>query len=123
MLMMYGYAPETLDDPVLHMAEEAAKLVGHLVALGGTLINVMPILGHIPSWVPGATAKRMAERARFLTEEAKRIPLEHVKTALVSTVTSCLYFDTNMKPVARRHSAPVPCEQFLREEGYGGSLA
>jgi len=102
MLMMYGYAPETLDDPVIHMAEEAAKLVGHLVELGSTLINVMPILCHIPSWVPGATGKRMAERAKFFTEETKRIPLEHVKTALVSTIKACFGVDTNMKPCSEK---------------------
>jgi hypothetical protein len=85
MLAMYGYAPESLDDPVIHVADEGATLVATLVQPGGTLINVLPILRHIPSWVPGATGKKMAEKARSLTDEMKRIPMERVTAAMVSS--------------------------------------
>jgi hypothetical protein len=83
MLMMYGYAPESLDDPIIHIADEGATLGASLLEPGGTLINVLPILRHIPSWVPGATAKKMAEKARWLAEEMKRIPMERVTAAMV----------------------------------------
>ena len=68
MLMMYGYAPESLDDPVIHIADEGTTLGASLVEPGSTFINVLPILRHIPSWVPGATAKKIAEKVRRLTE-------------------------------------------------------
>lgn len=85
MLMMYGYAPESLDDPIIHIADEGATLGASLLEPGGTLINVLPILRYIPSWVPGATAKKKAERARSLAEEMKRIPMEHVTAAMASS--------------------------------------
>jgi hypothetical protein len=85
MLMMYGYAPESLDDPVIHIAEEGATLGASLLEPGGTLINVLPILRHVPSWIPGATAKKMAEKGRLLVEEMKRIPMERVSAAMVSS--------------------------------------
>jgi hypothetical protein len=84
MLMMYGYAPESLDDPIIHIADEGATLGASLLEPGGTLINVLPILRHVPSWVPGTTAKRMAEKARWLAEEMKRIPMERVTAAVVN---------------------------------------
>jgi hypothetical protein len=84
MLMMYGYAPESLDDPVIHAADEGARLGASLLEPGSTMINVLPILRHVPSWIPGATAKRMAEKARWLTQEMKRIPMERVTAAVVS---------------------------------------
>jgi hypothetical protein len=83
MLMMYGYAPESLDDPVIHVAEEGTRLGASLIEPGGTLINILPILRHIPSWVPGAAAKKTAEKARWLAEEMKRIPMERVTAAMV----------------------------------------
>jgi hypothetical protein len=83
--MMYGYAPESLDDPIIHIADEGATLGASLIEPGGTLINVLPILRHIPSWFPGATAKRKAEKAKILTDEMKRIPMEHVAAAIVSS--------------------------------------
>ena len=83
--MMYGYAPESLDDPVIHVADEGTRLAASLIAPGATLINVLPILRHIPSWVPWATAKKNAEKVRWLTQEMQRIPMEHVTTAMVSS--------------------------------------
>lgn len=88
MLMMYGYAPETLDDPIVRIADEGATLGASLLEPGGTLINVLPILRHIPSWMPGATAKRMAEKARWLAEEMKRIPMERVTAAMVRVLAA-----------------------------------
>jgi hypothetical protein len=85
MLMMYGYAPESLDDPVIHIAEQGARLGASLIEPGGTLINVLPILRHIPSWVPGATAKKTAEKVKWLIGEMKRIPMERVTAAMVSS--------------------------------------
>lgn len=83
-LMMYGYAPESVDDYVICAADEAVKLMGSLFGVGGTLINVMPFLRHVPSWVPGASGKKQAERIRWLTDEVRRVTLENASVALVS---------------------------------------
>ena len=84
MLMMYGYAPETTKDPVIQAADEATRLVTILFDFGGTMISVLPFLYYVPAWVPGAKGKRMIEKVKRLTHDAKRIPLEHVTAALVS---------------------------------------
>jgi len=86
MMMMYGYVPATYNDPVVQAADEALRLGSPLVEHSGTLINIIPFLRHIPSWVPGATGKKTAEKVRWLSEIWQRIPMEHVKTALVSIV-------------------------------------
>ena len=85
---MYGYAPESLDDPVIHIAEEGAILGASLIEPGGTFINILPILRHIPSWVPGATAKKIAKKVRWLAEEMKRIPMERVSAAMVRELST-----------------------------------
>ncbi len=82
--MMYGYVLETLDDPIIHVADEATRLVATLLEPGGTLVNILPVLRHIPFWVPGATGMKKAEQVRQLTEEMLRIPMEHVKAAFVN---------------------------------------
>jgi len=119
MLMMYGYAPKTLDYPVIHAADESARLAASLVGPGGTLLNVLPVLRYIPSWVPGASGKKMAERVRLLTEEVKRIPMEHVKVALVCKFHLDLRFLVVILPsIARGHGITIICDRFLREEGH-----
>jgi len=81
--MMYGYAPESLDAPVIHIADEGTTLGASLVEPGGSLTNVLPILHHIPSWVPGATTKKLAEKAKWLGDEMKHISMERVTADMV----------------------------------------
>jgi hypothetical protein len=119
MLMMYGYAPKTLEYPVIHAADESAQLAASLAGPGGTLLNVLPVLRHIPSWVPGASGKKMAERVRLLTEEVKRTPMEHVKAALVCKFYLNFRFLVVILPfTAGGHGITFICDRFFREESY-----
>ncbi|KJA14789.1 hypothetical protein HYPSUDRAFT_48854 [Hypholoma sublateritium FD-334 SS-4] len=76
---MYGYDLEGVDDPYITAADESAFLVGQLLRPGGSLINVFPLLRHIPAWFPGAVSRRIAERARQLITETMRIPMDDLK--------------------------------------------
>ena len=84
MSLMYGYTPESPDDPAIEAAEEAAHLGLALVLPGATLASIFPVLTRIPSWFPGAAFKRKAEKVRYLTQEVKRIPWEFVQREFVS---------------------------------------
>ena len=85
--MMYGYAPETVKDPVIQAADESTKLATILFDSGGTLINLLPFLHYIPAWMPGTNGKRMIERVKQLTRDARRIPMEHVTAEMVGRHT------------------------------------
>ena len=82
--MMYGYTPETTKDSAIQAADESIRLAAILFDFGGTMINMLPFLYYLPAWVPGAKGKRMIEKVKQLTQDARRIPLEHVTAALVS---------------------------------------
>jgi len=83
LMLMYGYKPESFEDPALAAAETSLELGFQLYLPGATLANIFPILLHVPSWFPGAQFKRTAKRVRALTDEVKRIPLEFVKSQFV----------------------------------------
>jgi len=51
---------------------------------GGNFIDIIPALGWIPAWVPGAQGVRAAAYIRQRTEEMKRIPMDFVKKQFVS---------------------------------------
>lgn len=55
-----------------------------LVAPGGSLINIIPALRHIPKWFPGAYSRKMAAKARAMTDEILRIPMDYVNRSFVS---------------------------------------
>ena len=90
--MMYGYDVKTLDDPVIEVGEKSLQLGVKLLMPGGSLLNFIPILCHVPPWVPGATSQKIAAEVKRLTLEMKRIPMDYVKKALVSVVSTCLFF-------------------------------
>lgn len=90
MAMMYGYDIKSPHDPVIENAEAATALGGRLMAPGGSLINIFPLLRYIPLWFPGAVSRNEAEEVRRLTNEVVRIPTEFVKKSLVCDSSSML---------------------------------
>lgn len=81
---MYGYDIESIHDPVIEAAEKSVSLGAPLLAPGGSIINVFPILGKIPPWFPGASSHKVAVEVKRLTDLVKRIPLDFVKKQMVS---------------------------------------
>ncbi|KAJ3505895.1 hypothetical protein NLJ89_g7172 [Agrocybe chaxingu] len=82
--IMYGYQVDSLEDPAVIAAAKNVALAIPLLMPGGALMNIFPILKHVPSWVPGAMARKRAEECAFWNNELIRIPLEHVKTRVGS---------------------------------------
>ncbi|PPQ90225.1 LOW QUALITY PROTEIN: hypothetical protein CVT25_012934 [Psilocybe cyanescens] len=94
MNMMYGYDIKSIDDRVIEVAEAGNVIGSRLMAPGGSLINIFPLLRHIPPWVPGATSHKEAQEVKSLTEEMMRIPTEFVKKSLADgTAVSSLVTD------------------------------
>jgi len=96
MSSLYGYEVESFEDPCVSAAERSTLLASQLVIPGASLINIFPILGRIPPWIPGASSHKMAAEIRRLTKMVYNIPLEVAKknfergTAVPSLVTSFL---------------------------------
>ena len=86
LMLMYGYRPESYDDPAIVAADHSTEEGFRLYLPGATLANLFPILLHVPSWFPGAEFKRKGNKVKALVEETKRIPREHVKKEFVRYV-------------------------------------
>ncbi|KAF8889559.1 cytochrome P450 [Gymnopilus junonius] len=105
MMTMYGYEVKSFQDSCIVAADESLRLGASLLLPGGTWINVIPALRYIPSWFPGATARRDAAKIRELTKEVQRIPLEFVK-----------------KEVENGTAIPSFVSNFLRKKRNAGAL-
>ncbi|KAH9477562.1 Cytochrome P450 monooxygenase [Psilocybe cubensis] len=82
MASMYGYDVQSPQDPCIIAADKSLNLSIQLIAPGGSLINILPILKHVPAWFPGASSRKAAERVRKLTEDMQQIPLDFVKSQM-----------------------------------------
>ncbi|KAM6489999.1 Cytochrome P450 [Amanita muscaria] len=60
----YEVAPGQIHDRFIEVADLATKTTTELMVPGRTILNVLPFLGRIPSWVPGASTQRLCARVK-----------------------------------------------------------
>lgn len=73
-----------IDDEYVKTAQMAME--GHSIAHipGVHWVEYMPILKYIPSWVPGATFKKLVEKYRPYTKRMVSRPYQEMRKAVVS---------------------------------------
>lgn len=98
MSLTYGFDVKSHEDPFLSSAAKALALMESVTVPNAFLVNTFPIcknqdklrgaptepyaVKHMPSWLPGAQFKRIAEDARKDFEMAVDGPLGYVKEGL-----------------------------------------
>ncbi|KAI1791791.1 cytochrome P450 [Ganoderma leucocontextum] len=69
-------------DEIMAIVEAALEWVGETFTPGKYLIDALPILQHVPTWVPGATVQRLIVQWRSTIERLKEEPYRRVKAAM-----------------------------------------
>ncbi|KAI0313224.1 cytochrome P450 [Amylostereum chailletii] len=64
----YGIPIETPQSEFFKLSREMHEVIQNAVVPGSFLVDVFPVLKHVPSWFPGAGFKRLALIARSLQE-------------------------------------------------------
>ncbi|KAJ6507474.1 cytochrome P450 [Mycena vulgaris] len=78
--LTYGYQiKETESDPFVDLADKAMLEFSQIMRPGAFLIEVLPILKYVPSWVPGANFKRLAKKYKHSCDDLAEIPLAYVR--------------------------------------------
>jgi hypothetical protein len=83
--VVYGIRVSGTDDPFLSNIEEALRGIAAASTPGRFLVDQLPILKYVPSWMPGANFKRFAAHLKALNVEVLNKPYQHVKETLVSS--------------------------------------
>lgn len=60
MSTVYGYDVAPTNDPFVFISEAAMGKLGAIFP-GAAVVNALPFLRHVPSWMPGCAFKRFAE--------------------------------------------------------------
>ncbi|KAF8878000.1 cytochrome P450 [Infundibulicybe gibba] len=81
---VYGVDVQTAEDPIITAAERAMDIATYATAPGTFLVDFFPIFRHIPSWVPGATFKKFAEKGRAFATEMVNLPFDQTKADMKS---------------------------------------
>ncbi|KAF9488920.1 cytochrome P450 [Pleurotus eryngii] len=80
----YGLDVKPEHDPNIVRAEKALVQLKEAAITGNFIVDILPFLKHIPSWMPGASFKAYAERVRPDTEDMRSTPYKQGCDRLVS---------------------------------------
>ncbi|KDQ64911.1 hypothetical protein JAAARDRAFT_188186 [Jaapia argillacea MUCL 33604] len=92
----YGYDVLEDNDPLIQIAGQSIQDLSHMLTPGAFLVDVLPILRHIPAWFPGAEFQATASRMKDTLFAMANEPYKYVTkaldagTATPSLVTSVL---------------------------------
>jgi len=60
----YGIRINRFSDPIIKLSEETFDIVTSAVAPGRFLVDAIPVLKHLPEWMPGAGFQALAKKWR-----------------------------------------------------------
>ena len=83
MSMTYGIEIKDTNDPFINLAEAAVKSGSEAAVPGAFLVDVIPILKHVPEFVPGAGFQKQARIWRKLQEDFRERPYVAAIDAMV----------------------------------------
>ena len=83
-MVIYGYTVQEGDDPYINIADKVLDEFVQATTPGAFLVDALPILRYVPSWVPGAHFKTLAAEWREHMLQMVEAPLEIVKGQLES---------------------------------------
>ncbi|KAH9987409.1 cytochrome P450 [Russula vinacea] len=81
MSLTYGYDLNDGDD-FMTAPIQATEIMSRLILPGAALVNHLPFLRHIHSWVPFLSYKPLIRIGRVLCEKLKNEPIDFVKNAM-----------------------------------------
>nr|QDJ74249.1 cytochrome P450-9 [Thanatephorus cucumeris] len=82
--LAYGYKPRDPKDRFYTEVKLAARNVVEAAMQTNFLVNVFPVLSHVPDWFPGTGWKRIAREWKIQQERAKTEPYEWLKAQVAS---------------------------------------
>ncbi|KZP26041.1 cytochrome P450 [Athelia psychrophila] len=82
----YGLDVLPQNDPFIHSADKGVAALGIALMPGAFLVNMIPILKHVPSWFPGAGFKRKAKEWKVYADEILEAPFKALKEEIANGV-------------------------------------
>lgn len=82
--MTYGLEIENIHDPLVTNVQKVVEGVTMAAVTVKYLVDIFPVLQHVPDWVPGTGFKQFAKEFIRMNEKIKEEPFNRVVSAMVS---------------------------------------
>ena len=84
--MAYGYDIQGEDDPYIGLVGEAMDQFSEAFRPGAYLVDALPFLRYVPSWVPGTGFLHRFAHVRQMMAELRDVPWADFKEAMVTAL-------------------------------------
>ena len=84
--MSHGYEVHEGYDPIVDLVDTATEQFSLATSPGAFLVDVFPILRHVPSWMPGAGFQKKAQEWKRIIDRMADEPHEFVKKQMVGVL-------------------------------------
>lgn len=92
MEIIYGHEVSPTHDYFVDLVEAAVAATSACLLPGAYLVNIFPLLQHVPAWFPGAGFHQFAQKVRILTKQMLDGPFDFVRKNMVCPYSTLLYF-------------------------------
>lgn len=116
--LVYGLDVKPEHDPNVERAEKALIQLQEAAISGSFMVDLLPFLTYIPSWMPGGGFKAYAERVRPDTIAMREVPYEQGCGLLVSAPTIAVNRDLLMIPQREGKGNSCVLSRSLARGGY-----
>ena len=93
--VVYGRQVHTMEDEFIQLSAKSVEVSLETNTIGNYWIDFLPVLRHIPHWVPGAAAAKYAARWRPVVLASFNQPFDAVKNDPVCLCLPKLYHVAN----------------------------
>lgn len=82
--IVYGITIKEENDEHIALAEQALQVTAEGLRPGRFLVQYLPFLRHVPSWMPGTSWQQQFKQWRDASARLQEEPFEHAQRAMVS---------------------------------------
>ncbi|KAF9449669.1 cytochrome P450 [Macrolepiota fuliginosa MF-IS2] len=115
MSITYGLPVRTSGDHWVQLAEESFTIATGAVIAGKYLVDVFPILKHVPDWMPGAQFKRDAKKWRAVLKNSMTEPFEAAKEAMANGTVKHSFVSASLEKCNESSSDYVHQVRLIQE--------
>ncbi|KAJ3486701.1 hypothetical protein NLI96_g4059 [Meripilus lineatus] len=97
----YGHRVESEDDSYLKLTENLNAVVAGLGTTGVSIVDILPILRHLPPWFPGARLHRHCHWAKSAIRDMEDIPFQAVRRKMAEGTAGVSFLSMALEKLQR----------------------
>ncbi|KAJ8508820.1 hypothetical protein ONZ45_g8943 [Pleurotus djamor] len=122
MKITYGHDVTSYEDQFVQLAEKAGTATVEVGTPSATLVDFIPLMKHLPLWMPGAGFRRDALRCQQLVQAMMNVPFNSVRDNMKNGTATPSFTSAFLEPYFRSGSDTLTVEDERDIKGAAGTL-